>query len=88
MAFLFFMGTKLTRDYRYHHKILLGLFFSSAGDALLDYKGKDLFPFGMLAFAVAQIFYIWAFGWKPLRFVIGVAGFVFGGLGGKTFYEN
>lgn len=58
MAFIFFMGYKFSSEYRFHTKILLGLLFSSCGDALLDYKKADLFPFGMIAFAVAHFFYI------------------------------
>lgn len=52
------MGYKFSSEYRFHTKILLGLLFSSCGDALLDYKKADLFPFGMIAFAVAHFFYI------------------------------
>lgn len=68
-------------SYRYQQLILFGLIFSCAGDALLDYKNHSLFVFGMLAFAVAQIFYITAFGFKPLKVYIGIIAYVAGALG-------
>lgn len=49
----------------YDWKIIFGLLFSIAGDALLNFD--DLFPYGMVAFAIAQICYIAAFGLKPLK---------------------
>jgi YhhN family len=66
-------------SYRYHHLIMCGLTASMVGDALLDYKHGALFEFGMLAFAAAQIFYINAFGMKPLRLLIGIIFYVAGG---------
>lgn len=60
--------------------ILFGLIFSCAGDALLDYKNHSLFVYGMMAFAVAQIFYITAFGFKPLKVYIGIIMYIAGGL--------
>lgn len=81
MAFTFFMGFKFTKEFRYQQKILVGLFFSSIGDAFLDYNEGELFPFGMLAFAVAQISYISAFRWKPFRPFLGLILFVLGGFG-------
>lgn len=78
MAFIFFMGFKNTKEFGYHKLILLGLAFSSVGDAFLDYNDGELFPFGMLAFAVAQVFYITAFGFKPLRITIGLLSYGLG----------
>lgn len=43
--------------------------FSSIGDALLNH---DYFPHGMAAFAIAQLFYISAFGFEPLIPLIGI----------------
>lgn len=72
MAFIIFMGFKFTDEFRYHKFILSGLAFSSVGDAFLDYADGELFSFGMLAFAVAQLCYISAFGFKPLKLIIGL----------------
>ena len=83
MAFIFFMGFKNTKEFGYHKLILFGLAFSSLGDAFLDFKQGELFPFGMLAFAVAQVFYIYAFGFRPLRIVIGLLSYGFGIFGDK-----
>lgn len=47
--------------------------FSCGGDALLN---VNLFPFGMISFGVAHIFYISAFGWHPLKWIIGVCLYV------------
>lgn len=85
MAFIFFMGFKFTNEFRYHQLILGGLVFSAVGDAFLDYQKGILFQYGMMAFAVAQIFYISAFGWKPLKFLIGLAFYAFGGSGKKVY---
>lgn len=81
MAFIFFMGFKFTNEFRYHRLILFGLAFSSVGDAFLDYKNGELFPLGMLAFAVAQVCYISAFGFKPLKIVIGLISYGLGAFG-------
>lgn len=64
------MGFKFTKDYRYHQLIIFGLLFSCAGDALLDYQYGALFQYGMIAFSIAQVFYISAFGWSPRKLFI------------------
>lgn len=51
------------------HKILFGLIFSCIGDALLNH---NMFPHGMGAFGIAQIFYVLAFGFRPLKLWIGI----------------
>ncbi|XP_043651737.1 lysoplasmalogenase-like protein TMEM86A isoform X2 [Drosophila teissieri] len=61
-------GISLKKEYRRSVWILLGLVFSSGGDALLNI---NLFPFGMISFGVAHVFYISAFGWKPVKWIIG-----------------
>jgi uncharacterized membrane protein YhhN len=82
MAFIFFMGFKFTDEqFRYHKFILFGLGFSSVGDAFLDYANGELFPFGMLAFAVAQICYISAFGFEPLKIIIALISYGIGAFG-------
>lgn len=81
VAFVFLAGFKFTEEFRYHKLILIGLVCSSIGDSLLDwlhFKDGFLFPFGMLAFAVAQIFYIAALGWKPLRLFVSIFFYAFG----------
>lgn len=69
--------TKLFR-YIYSHKIFIGLIFSCCGDALLN---LNLFAFGMIMFGVAQVFYISAFGFKPLKLWIGLVLYIFGAVG-------
>lgn len=54
--------------------------FSCLGDALLNF---NLFPHGMAAFTIAQIFYINAFGFKPLKLWIAVLLFIPGLLSNK-----
>ncbi|GAB0094846.1 lysoplasmalogenase-like protein TMEM86A [Sergentomyia squamirostris] len=53
----------------YTSKILAGLFFSSIGDLLLNI---NLFEYGVLAFAVAHVAFISAFGFYPRRWDIGL----------------
>lgn len=54
---------------------MFGLIFSCIGDALLNY---NYFTHGMAAFAVTQLFYIFAFGFKPMKLWIGVLLYVAG----------
>lgn len=75
MLYVVVKGFDLTSAYRYSQRILLGLICSCAGDALLNI---NLFLEGMGAFAIAHIWYISAFGWKPFRLPIGVALYIFG----------
>lgn len=85
MIFALLYGIKFFKEFNYAHKILLGLIFSCLGDALLNW---NLFPHGMGAFSIAQIFYITAFGFKPLRLGIGLLMYV-GGAGFVMFlHEN
>jgi len=79
MAFIVFTGFKFTREYRYRQLILIGLVFSCFGDAFLDCKSTNFFIEGVLAFAVAQLCFITAFGWKPLRLLVGVIFYALGG---------
>lgn len=81
MAFIFFMGFKFNKEYRYHQLILIGLMFSGFGDVFLDYRSADMFVFGMISFAIAHTFYITAFGWNPLRVLLGLFLFILGGFG-------
>ncbi|XP_037911731.1 lysoplasmalogenase-like protein TMEM86A [Hermetia illucens] len=67
--YVLFFGFQHIKLNTYPRKILLGLFFSCIGDALLDF---DLFEFGVGGFLLAQLCYIWAFGWQPFMWWIGV----------------
>ncbi|XP_037721193.1 lysoplasmalogenase-like protein TMEM86A [Drosophila subpulchrella] len=76
VALMFYVvakGISLKKEYRHSLWILLGLVFSCGGDALLNI---NLFPFGMISFGVAHVFYISAFGWKPVKWLIGSVLFV------------
>lgn len=76
VALMFYVvakGISLKKEYRRSLWILLGLVFSCGGDALLNI---NLFPFGMISFGVAHVFYISAFGWKPVKWLIGSVLFV------------
>ncbi|XP_016989078.1 lysoplasmalogenase-like protein TMEM86A [Drosophila rhopaloa] len=76
VALMFYMvakGITLKKEYRRSLWILLGLVFSCGGDALLNI---NLFPFGMISFGVAHVFYISAFGWKPVKWLIGLVLYV------------
>ncbi|XP_035912158.1 lysoplasmalogenase [Anopheles stephensi] len=70
---------------KYQKRIMYGLLFSSFGDFLLNY---DLFETGMGAFGVAQVFYIWAFGMKPLKLWIGVTLYLSGFFATAVFFGN
>lgn len=83
MAFVFSYGIKSTK---YHQIIFFALIFSSIGDAFLDYKNGELFPLGMASFAIAQICYIKAFGFKPLKPILGIV-LLLGASAGKLSYE-
>ncbi|KAL9705400.1 hypothetical protein quinque_008918 [Culex quinquefasciatus] len=67
--FVLMSDFELKRSHRYQLLILAGLVASCAGDLLLNY---DLFEAGMGAFGVAQIFYVSAFGFRPLRPWVGL----------------
>lgn len=54
-------------------RLIIALIFSSLGDLFLNI-GK--FEFGVLAFGVAQIFFIWCFGFQPRRFRLAIALYV------------
>ncbi|XP_055323670.1 lysoplasmalogenase-like protein TMEM86A [Sitodiplosis mosellana] len=68
MLFIVLHGINTNSKFSYEHKILTALIFSCLGDALLNH---NYFVYGMCAFAVAQLFYIMAFGFQPLKLWIG-----------------
>ncbi|KAM7360553.1 lysoplasmalogenase TMEM86A [Cochliomyia hominivorax] len=69
MLYVVLKGFSFKKEHKYSQLILLGLIFSCGGDALLNI---DLFPHGMGSFALAQICYMFAFGFKPLKCLIAV----------------
>ncbi|KAH8359596.1 hypothetical protein KR093_007790, partial [Drosophila rubida] len=73
MLYVVIKGFALNKHYRRSQLILLGLVFSCGGDALLN---VNLFPFGMVSFGVAHLFYIGAFGWQPLKWILGLCIYV------------
>ncbi|XP_017846545.1 lysoplasmalogenase-like protein TMEM86A isoform X2 [Drosophila busckii] len=73
MLYVIIKGFSFNKNYRCSQLILLGLIFSCGGDALLN---VNLFPFGMVSFGIAHVFYMSAFGWRPLKWILGVALYV------------
>ena len=67
IVFLLLHGMNFTEAYSYSRNILLGLIFSMLGDAFLVWKNSGFFIHGVGAFAVAQLFYAWAFGFRPFN---------------------
>lgn len=84
ILFVILDGMSLSEYYRYSRRILIGLIFSCIGDAFLVWKetGKN-FEIGLLMFAIAQIEYARAFGWRPLN---PYAGGTFAVLGSIVYY--
>ncbi|XP_055616572.1 lysoplasmalogenase-like protein TMEM86A isoform X2 [Toxorhynchites rutilus septentrionalis] len=76
---------KRTKIRRYKSLILIGLIFSCVGDLLLNY---DLFEAGMGVFGIAQIFYISAFGFRPLRPLVGIPLYCAGVASLAIMFEN
>lgn len=74
MLFVVLQGIGLTDDYRFSRRILIGLVFSSIGDAFLIWQ--NLFIFGMAAFGLAQVSYIHAFRFDPLKPMTGCCVYV------------
>ncbi|XP_053946864.1 lysoplasmalogenase-like protein TMEM86A [Anastrepha ludens] len=85
MFYVVAKGFALTPAYRRSQRILLGLIGSCAGDALLSI---NLFPQGMGAFAIGHIWYISAFGWKPLKLSIGVTLYILGAVGISVVFKR
>ncbi|XP_067616624.1 lysoplasmalogenase TMEM86A [Eurosta solidaginis] len=75
MFYVVAKGFALAPAFKRSQRILLGLICSCVGDALLNI---NLFPHGMGAFAIAHIWYISAFGWKPLKLELGVIFYIAG----------
>lgn len=56
--------------HRYSRRILIGLIFCCIGDACLVFS--EYFEIGMIAFGIGHIYYILAFGFKPLNLPLGI----------------
>lgn len=69
IMFVFLHGMSLSKEHTFSRRIVAGLVFSCFGDALIIWP--NLFLGGMAMFAIAQIMYISAFGFKPLNPKIG-----------------
>ncbi|XP_015599351.1 lysoplasmalogenase-like protein TMEM86A [Cephus cinctus] len=69
IVFVLLHGISLSKEYTFSRRILTGLVFSCIGDALLVWP--SCFVPGMGMFAIAQIMYIYAFGFKPLNASLG-----------------
>ena len=69
--------------YAFSRRILIGLFFSCVGDGLLVWR--HLFLYGMVSFAIGHMFFISAFGFRPLNIKLGVPMYIMGMLGINRF---
>ncbi|XP_019869562.1 lysoplasmalogenase-like protein TMEM86A [Aethina tumida] len=69
MLFVLLHGLSLGDQHKYSRRILIGLLFCSIGDACLIWPGY--FEPGMLSFAVGHVYYVLAFGFRPLNMKIG-----------------
>ncbi|XP_049301733.1 lysoplasmalogenase-like protein TMEM86A [Anopheles funestus] len=85
LFFVMLTTSKNAATKQYQQRIMYGLLFSSVGDFLLNY---DLFEAGMGAFGIAQVFYISAFGMKPLKLWIGVTLYLLGVMAIAVFFGN
>ncbi|KAF0307455.1 Lysoplasmalogenase-like protein TMEM86A [Amphibalanus amphitrite] len=65
LIFVLLHGMSLGDEYAYARRIMLGLSCCMLGDALLVFPG--FFLEGMAAFAAGHLFYISAFGFKPVN---------------------
>lgn len=77
IIFVLLHGMSLNEYYRYSRLVLIGLVFSCLGDALLVWK-QSYFELGTLMFAVAQILYAKAFGFRPFNPYAGMVFVVMG----------
>lgn len=79
IAFVLLHGMSFDECYRYSRRILVGLIFSAIGDVFLVWKSSPgNLELGLLSFAIAQIMYARAFGWRPLKPYPGSAFLVLG----------
>lgn len=76
--FVLLSGIGLSKQYYYRWTIITALVFSAAGDAFLVWQDvSPYFDVGLGTFGVAHLFYTFAFGWSPLRLLIGLPYLIF-----------
>nr|CAH7754355.1 unnamed protein product [Callosobruchus chinensis] len=78
MLFVLLHGMSLGEEYKYSRRILSGLIFCCIGDALLVWN--QYFDIGMFAFIIGHVYYILAFGFKPLNLSLGLVLYLLGSL--------
>lgn len=78
--FVLLHGMSFSEYYAYSRKILAGLIFSALGDACLVWKNSGYFLHGVAMFAVAQVMYSWAFGFRPFKAHVGAVLAAIGGI--------
>lgn len=78
IAFVLLHGRTLGAETAYSRGILLGLLFSVLGDALLIWD--DLFIHGLVSFLIAQVMYIYAFGFRPFNIYVATVVYSLAGL--------
>ncbi|CAH2005024.1 unnamed protein product [Acanthoscelides obtectus] len=76
MLFVLLHGMSLGEEYKYSRRILSGLIFCCIGDALLVWN--QYFDIGMFAFIIGHVYYILAFGFKPLNLPLGLVLYLLG----------
>lgn len=75
IIFILLQRMDKTKRLPYTNNVLAALITSCLGDALLDH---NCFMYGMCAFAVSQVCYIFAFGFRPLKLRVGIPLYMIG----------
>lgn len=77
--FIGMQGVSLRSEHHYNRHVLLGMVFSCLGDALMVWKPR-LFIHSMVAFGIAQVIYVKAFGFRPFSIKTGLVCSIYGSL--------
>ncbi|WP_185964385.1 lysoplasmalogenase [Aliikangiella marina] len=80
MAILIFIAVRSSSNGK-DYLLVTALVFSALGDFLLDYDREGWFVFGLGAFLIAQIFYIFSFSPLQKKHLGWVGAYVFYGIG-------
>ncbi|CAD5120661.1 DgyrCDS9223 [Dimorphilus gyrociliatus] len=72
MIFVLLHGMNFSEAYVYSRRILIGLLFSAFGDAFMVWKKNGYFIPAVGMFAIAQLLYARAFGFRDLKIKHGV----------------